>query len=256
MLFISFCLSCTPPPLLFGPSIEISNTTVTDIDGNVYQTVKIGNQIWTTENLRVTKYNDGSEIPNITDNIAWEACSSSTAPAYCYYNNTTNTDSIKKFGALYNWYAVSPANLKKIAPAGWHVPSYAEWVTLMNYLIANGYNWDGTTRGNKIAKSMASQTGGCKPSSKTKNGVIENDSTKNNRSGFSALPGGNRRVGHGFFGQSIIEFSFLGAIGSWWCAGDDAYYGVRNGFLICGDAGFYLNYSSKSNGCSVRLVRD
>src|ERR1035441_4507351 len=93
--------------------------TVTDIDGNVYQTVKIGNQIWTVENLRVTRFNDGTAIPLDTSTATWDSIWNNglTIPAYCYYNNMTNTDSIKKWGALYNWYAV---NTGKLAPKGWH----------------------------------------------------------------------------------------------------------------------------------------
>jgi hypothetical protein len=75
--------------------------TVMDIDGNVYHAIKIGNQIWTMENLRTTKYNDGTAIPLVIDNDAWSAL---TTPGYCYNENQTNADSIKKWGALYNWY--------------------------------------------------------------------------------------------------------------------------------------------------------
>jgi uncharacterized protein (TIGR02145 family) len=132
--------------------------TIEDIDGNVYRIVKIGNQLWTVENLRVTKYNDGSAIQLVAGNSAWAALST---PGYCYYNNTTNADSIKKFGALYNWYvvnpSVNPSNPKKVAPVGWHVPTDEEWTILENYMIVNGYNWDGTTTGNKIAKSLATK---------------------------------------------------------------------------------------------------
>jgi hypothetical protein len=101
-----------------------------DIEGNKYQTIKIGNQEWMAENLKVTKYNDGSDIPLVTDGNEWAALAT---PAYCYYNNTTNTDSIKKWGALYNWYTV---NTKKLAPIGWHIPTDAEWNILKSYLIA------------------------------------------------------------------------------------------------------------------------
>jgi uncharacterized protein (TIGR02145 family) len=78
------------------------------------------------ENLRVTKYNDGTAITKITDSAVWYNISYNnlTTPAYCFYNNTTNADSIKKFGALYNWYVV---DTKKLAPAGWHVPTDSEW---------------------------------------------------------------------------------------------------------------------------------
>jgi uncharacterized protein (TIGR02145 family) len=150
---------------------------VTDADGNVYQSVRIGNQVWMTENLRVTKYNDGSDIPLDTSRSTWIA---TPTPKYCFYNNTTNADSIKKYGALYNWYVVDSSNPKKLAPTGWHVPSDAEWNTLQDYLIANGYNLDGATTGNRIAKSMAARTDW---NSYTLVGVIGNDISKNNASG-------------------------------------------------------------------------
>jgi uncharacterized protein (TIGR02145 family) len=155
---------------------------VIDTDGNVYQTVRIGNQIWTVENLRVTKYNDGSAIPFDTSKEAWK---NATTPKYCFVNNTIHSDSIKKFGALYNWYVVNPANTRKIAPVGWHIPTYAEWDTLQNYLIANGYTWDGSATGYAIAKSLAAKTDWWTYSGAGKIGC---DLTKNNRSGFSALP--------------------------------------------------------------------
>jgi len=110
--------------------------TVRDIDGNLYQAVRIGNQVWTVENLRVTRYNDGTPIFHESDQSEW---GSLLIPQYCYYENTTHRDSIKKYGALYNGY-VAVDTVKSVAPAGWHVPSRAEWDTLENYLIANGYN--------------------------------------------------------------------------------------------------------------------
>ncbi|NOU19668.1 MAG: hypothetical protein HOO91_19090 [Bacteroidales bacterium] len=101
------------------------STTVTDIDGNVYHTVKIGSQVWMVENLRVTKYNDGSSIPNVTDN-SWLSL---TTGAYCWYNNDQTF--MNPYGAMYNWYAV---NTGKLAPIGWHVPTLAEWNTLSSYV--------------------------------------------------------------------------------------------------------------------------
>jgi uncharacterized protein (TIGR02145 family) len=216
--------------------------SITDIDGNVYHTVRIGNQVWTVENLRTTKYNDGTSIPLVTDNTAWCAL---TTSGYCYYNNTTNIDSIKKYGALYNWYVVNPENLKKIAPAGWHVPSDVEWDTLRNYLIANGYNWDGTTTGNEIAKAMATKTDW---SASTTAGAIGNDLMKNNNSGFSALPGGCR---------DGSTFAYIGDAGSWWSATEyDATYAWNRG-LLCGNSSLLINYHNKRYcGFSLRLVRD
>ena len=114
-------------------SNEISFTTlntpvtVTDIDGNIYNTVTIGSQVWMVENLRVSKYRDGTSIPNVTDNTQW---TNLTTGAYCYYDNNSSFNNI--YGKLYNWYAVN--NSKNIAPLGWHIPSDAEWITLYNYL--------------------------------------------------------------------------------------------------------------------------
>jgi hypothetical protein len=95
-----------------------------DYEDNEYTVVKIGNQVWMAENVRVTKYNDGTDIPHVTDEGDWAAL---TTPGYCYYNNTTLPDTIKKWGALYNWYVVAPTNPKKIALAGWRVPADVDW---------------------------------------------------------------------------------------------------------------------------------
>jgi uncharacterized protein (TIGR02145 family) len=214
--------------------------SVTDADGNVYQAVKIGNQMWTVENLRVTKFNDGSAILHVLDSAAWY---NRTTPCYCYYNNTTNADSIKKFGALYNWYTV---NTGKLAPAGWHISADTERETLQNFLIANGYNWDGTTTVNKIAKSMAAKTDWIPYSSGE--GTIGNDLTKNNSSGFSALPGGCRNYDGNFIN--------LGFYGLWWGAIEQGasfayYYGLYSDLYA-----IRRGYGLKSCGFSVRLVRD
>lgn len=234
--FILMLLSCGNPITTEDPE------TVTDIDGNVYTTVKIGNQWWTVENLRTTKYNDGSTIPNLTDNTAW---ANNASGAYCYYNNTTNADTIKKWGALYNWYVVNPANSKKIAPAGWHVSDTTDWNTLQGYLMANGYNWDGTTTGNKIAKSLAAKADW---HTDTTNGAIGNDLTQNNRSGFSALPGGIRYYDG--------AFSFVGYYGYWWSATEQSAEFAWNRSL--GYDYYGLSWGSNHKGCgfSVRLVKD
>jgi len=225
---------------------------VTDTDGNVYQTVKIGNQVWMAENLRVTKYNDGSVIPKVTDSVAWYNIYNNniTTPAYCFYNNTTDSGSIRKYGAFYNWYVVSPANLKKIAPAGWHVPSDSEWTGLEKYLVLNGYNWDGTrdtAQSNKIAKSLAAKTDWYTYST---TGAIGNDLTENNSSGFSALPGGVRNSG-GYFSSQSYD-------GGWWSATeyDATQAWDRNLSYNYGNLSRYGEDVPKSVGFSVRLVRD
>jgi uncharacterized protein (TIGR02145 family) len=206
--------------------------TVTDIDGNVYKTIKIGNQEWMAENLRTTKYSDGSAIPVMADTVS---------PGYSYYDNTTNSDSINKFGALYNWYAV---NTGKLAPVGWHVPDSSEWKDLEEYLIANGYNWNGTTVGNKIAKSLAANTDWIVYATP---GTIGCDLTKNNRSGFSALPGGI----YGYGGSN-----FIGDAGYWWSSTGGNGQGAYNRILSLAREDLNEFYLSKSYGLSVRLVKD
>jgi uncharacterized protein (TIGR02145 family) len=215
---------------------------VTDADGNVYQSVRIGTQVWTVENLRTTKYNDGTAIPNVTDSAAWVNL---TTPAYCYYKNSTSISFQKKWGALYNWYAV---NTGKLAPSGWQTPSDSDWSALQEYLIANGFNYDGISAGNRIAKALAAKTDW---SSSNMAGAIGNGLSSNNRTGFSAFPGGCR--------GGIGDFSFCsqGFNGSWWSATE----------VDVSSADFLSLSSSESDlkkeirgykdwGISVRLVRN
>lgn len=164
---------------------ESPSNTITDIDGNVYHTVTIGTQVWLVENLKTTRYNDGSAIPLETEASSWAVL---ITPAYCWYNNDINNKNT--YGALYNWYVV---NTGKLAPAGWHVPTDAEWEILENYLIANGYNYDGSASGNKIAKSLASATGW--QASDVVGAPGNNDyPTYVNKSGFTAVPAGYRNL--------------------------------------------------------------
>lgn len=169
----------------------IAAGTVEDKDGNLYQTVKIGNQEWMAENLRTTKLNDGSALQNTSLSGAWGMPGTS---AFCFYGNTTNPDSIKKFGALYNW---SAANERNLAPVGWHLPTDADWDALEKYLALNGSNSDGskdtsdhnTQATNKIAKSLASMTDWL---SDTTSAAVGNTLSTNNKNGFSSSPSGYR----------------------------------------------------------------
>jgi len=102
-------------------------TTLTDIDGNVYKTIRIGNQLWMSENLKVTRYRNGDEIPNIIDPVEWGYF---TEGAYCWYNNDISNRGT--YGALYNWNAVM--DKRNLAPSGWHIPSDAEWTILSTFL--------------------------------------------------------------------------------------------------------------------------
>jgi len=126
------------------------------------------------ENLKTTKYNDGTSIPNVTENSAWTNLST---PAYCWYNNDDTTYK-NTYGALYNWHTVNTA---KLAPTGWYVPTNDEWAILDNYLMTNGYNYDGSTTYNNYAKSLAATTDW---ETDTGTGAIGNHLTKNNSTGF------------------------------------------------------------------------
>jgi len=233
----------------FGTSYgnEVSFTTlvlkgtVNDIDGNIYNFIAIGTQTWMVENLRTTKLNDGTSIPLVSDGTAWGALSS---PGYCFYNNDVANKNI--YGALYNWYTV---NTNKLAPTGWHVPSDAEWTTLENYLIANGYNYDGTTTGNKIAKSLAATT---LWKTSTTVGSIGYDLTKNNKSGFAALPGSMR--------YSSGPYSTIGKPGEegiWWSSMEDGAGLACFRSLSSSNIEVHrVSGSPKGHGLSVRCLLD
>ena len=218
--------------------------SVTDIDGNTYDYITYGDQDWTVENAEMVTYRDGTPIPQVTDNTEW---SNLTTGAWAYYNNDPTQ------GKLYNWYAVMGIHdndettpNKEFAPEGWHVPSDAEWTTLEEYLIANGYNYDDTTTENKIAKSMASTTGW---NSSTELGAIGNYQSLNNSSGFNAFPEGYR-----FNSGSFNDEGSNGAV--FWSSTegstDNAWYRSLNDSLSY----LYRYYYFKRGGFSVRFVRD
>jgi len=216
-------------------------TTVSDYDGNTYNIITIGSQDWIQENLKTTHYNNGDIIANITDNTEWSGL---TSGAYCWYDNDEGTYK-DTYGALYNWYAV---NTGKLCPAGWHVPTDAEWTTMENYLIANGYNYDGTTTDNKIAKALASTTLWI---SSTNTGAVGNTDypAKRNASGFTALPGGYRYYWDGTF-LGISSFGYWGSA-------------TENSTSVAWKRGMFYyaiivlrSYITKESGFSVRCIKD
>ena len=225
---------------------NLDSTTVTDIDGNTYDYLTYGDQDWTVENAEMVTYRDGTPIPQQSFDTDW---SNLTTGAWCYYNN----DETKP--RLYNWYAVmgiydsasfSDATLRKeFAPEGWHVPSDAEWTTLENHLIANGYNYDGTPTENKIAKAMASTTGWI---SYTGTGAPGYDQSLNNDSGFNAFPEGYR--------DDNGSFNNEGGNAIFWSStendSNDAWYR----YLSFNSSYLYRPNNNKQGGFSVRFVRD
>ncbi len=207
-----------------------------------YKIQKIGNQWWMAENL--------AYLPAVYPSSA----ESDTEPRYYVYGyNGTDVSAAKQFtvyynfyttyGVLYNWRAALAA-----CPPGWHLPSDDEWTELENYLIANGFNYDGTITGNKIAKSMAATTNWRVYSTNNSSGMIGTNPSSNNKSGFSALPGGY----HYISGQ----IGFEGQTGLWWSSTENfEFYAWSRGLHF--DYSFVSRgYHKKEYGFSVRCVRD
>jgi uncharacterized protein (TIGR02145 family) len=216
---------------------------VTDQEGNTYDYLTYGNQVWTVENAEMITYRDGTEIPQVTADTEWLNL---TTGAWCYQNNDLTK------GKLYNWYAVAGIHdndpntpNKEFAPEGWHVPSDAEWTTLEEHLIANGHNYDGTTEGNKIAKAMASTTGW---NSSTAEGAPGNDQSLNNSSDFNAFPsvGRDRSFSFGPSGNLLVFWSSSEE------NSDRAW--MRN--LFDADNALIRFNLEKQDGNDVRFVRD
>ncbi len=181
----------------YGNEIMIV-TPVTDIDGNIYKTVKIGNQVWMAENLKTTRYRNNTAIPLVTDTAAWKATDTLQTAAYSWYNNNPANKDL--YGGLYNWFAVNTGNL---CPTGWHVATEAEYQTLELTVgvpadSVNTWGFRGNGTGTHL-KSTTGWTGG--------NG--------DNTSGFTAVPAGYRAWANGSFrGVGIIIY--------FWTATDDA----------------------------------
>lgn len=213
-----------------------SQNTLSDIDGNVYQIVKIGTQTWMVENLKTTKLNDGTLIPLISENSAW---SNLASPGYCYFNNDISNNAT--FGVLYNWFTI---NTGKLAPTGWRVPSNDDWIILEKYLIANGYNFDGTTTGNKIAKSMAATSGWA---SHPTLGAIGNNSTENNLTGFAGFPGGYRNE-NGSFGN-------FEKVGYWWSSTKNSPNIALSRVLTHANSNLATLNANVQYGFSVRCIK-
>jgi uncharacterized protein (TIGR02145 family) len=219
--------------------------TIDDIDGNTYPTIGIGSQIWMAENLKTTKFNDGTPIPNVTDNEKWKDLSS---PAYCWYNNDIGNKNV--YGALYNWHTILKSNNgnRNLCPAGWHVASDSEWTIMEDYLISSGYNFDGTVAGNKLAKSLAS-TNKWDPSDITGTPGNTDYPSKRNSTGFSAFPSGGRSCFDG-------SFNYMGYYSCWWTStlidAYDAYYRIMYTKYIS----VYRYNDWNSSGFSIRCLRD
>jgi uncharacterized protein (TIGR02145 family) len=212
--------------------------TLKDIEGNVYSTVSIGTQVWMAENLKTTKYSNGDSIG--TTYPATLDITSENAPKYQWAFDG-NESNVAIYGRLYTWYTVIDS--RNICPAGWHVPTDAEWTILTDYLTNNGYCYKGN-RG-EISKSMAATSGW---TTNYIEGNVGNDQMSNNKSGFSAFAGGYR-YGNG-------SFNGFGSFGYWWSA-TEVYLATalyRNLCYYGNDV--YGDSSSKQNGISIRCIKN
>ncbi len=207
---------------LIIPGISASNQQyelpVTDIDGNVYQTVRIGNQVWMKENLKVSKYKNGDNVPTGLSGGVWQSTTSGAFGVYNNYNGNNVT-----YGKLYNWYAVKDS--RGLCPNGWHVPSKNEWIVLTSYLggtsIAGG-------KMRLVSALWKSPNAGA-----------------SNESGFSGLPGG--------YLNDVGAANLEGDYGYWWYFDNNAYYGYTSSF----DSNFnHISGDNKQFGYSVRCLKD
>lgn len=207
-----------------------SKNTVTDIEGNIYQTVRIGEQVWMKENLKVTRYRNGDAIPNMTDPVEW---SNESEGAYCDFFNDTATANV--YGKLYNWYAV--ADERKVCPIGWRVPTSSDFAELDLHL------------GNPSVSGAKLKEEGFSHWHKPNMGAT-------NESGFTALPGGHR--------DSDGSFDRLGTYAYFWnkneyegeggCAEDSM---CAHECSVNSENSFFLqDWGFKNRGMSVRCIKE
>jgi len=206
---------------------------VKDIDGNLYHIITIGDQTWMKENLRTTKFNDGTAIPLVTDSVTW---SSMSKPAYCWYKNDAKKYK-ETYGALYNWYTVETG---KLCPTGWRVPQEPDF-SFGLILINLGDE--------KVAGGKLKETG-------TTHWLSPNTGADNS-SKFTALPGG--------FRSSYSNYSGMGIVGYWWSSSADldinTYSSTRPTYFFLSNKSSEAkmdksDYVTIQNGFSVRCIKD
>ena len=226
----------------YPPTAQVIRKAVTDIDGNIYDAVQIGDQVWMAENLRTTRYADGTCIPVGTG--------TSTIMSYRYYPDGDDNN-VSTYGYLYNWSAVmygdsssiaNPSGVQGICPNGWHIPSLAEWRQLSDY-VSSQTQYQCNNSIVYIAKALASTTGW---SSSTMTCAVGNNPSDNNATGFSALPAGGYFDIYDFFGNYAAFYSATEF--------DDNY--PYSYILLYNGANVNISDGFKENGLSVRCVRD
>ncbi len=212
--------------------------TIQDVENNEYEIISVGEQIWVSENLKTTKLNDNTPIQQISDNTAWGETNNA---ACCWYFNN-QTENIDVYGALYNYSAIETG---KLCPQGYHVPTVQEWENLKNYLITHGYNFDGSSSGNKFAKSLASKEGWAYSGAE---GCIGNNPDSNNSSGFNVYPSGIRNNSGDFLSRTYVA--------SFWTSTIIDQDNANSIDLFNSNASVYINENPKLDGFSVRCIKD
>jgi uncharacterized protein (TIGR02145 family) len=206
--------------------------TVTDADGNIYNTVQIGTQVWMKENLATTKYNNGTSIPLVTDSIAWFNL---TTPGYCWYKNDSATNK-NPYGALYNWYTVNTGNL---CPTGWHVPSNAEWHTLVLFLDPSAtdcYCTESAIAGNSLKEAGLVHWG--------------TGNNGNNSSNFTAVGSGFRNYfNKSYQGKTAVTYL-------WTATPNSPYETAWHRWLSNNSSNVYEYLDKKNQAMSVRCIKD
>jgi uncharacterized protein (TIGR02145 family) len=223
LVFMLVCAGCGGDEDQSPKNPKVEEKSVKDIAGSSYKTVVIGGQEWMAENLRTTKYNDGTDIPNVMDTTEW---SNLNGDAYSWLLNDYDMYGTV-YGALYNWYAI---NTGKLCPSGWHLPSDEEWKTLTDFLGG------ATVAGNKLKEL----------------GIIAWDnpfSGGTNETGFSALPGGFRNSTDGKFGG-------LKSYGCWWSSTESSENGAWGRYVTYNQASVFRAQYHKRTGFCVRCLKD
>jgi uncharacterized protein (TIGR02145 family) len=224
ILIISLCIfnSCKKDKSA-PPAVATIGATVTDIDGNDYNTVILGTQTWMAENLKVLHYNNGEPVPNVTDNTQW---SNLATGAFCWYSND-ETQYKNIYGAMYNYYAVS--DVRNICPANWRIPTQSDWITLQSYLGSN------SVAGGKLKEAGNSHW------------YAPNDGA-DNVSKFTSLPGGDR--------VPTGQFEMVRQMADFWTSTEGDAVTARVYFVSFEAAGLFNNPFDKKYGLSVRCIKN
>jgi uncharacterized protein (TIGR02145 family) len=210
-----------------APKPVVVNNTTNQVTQTVsFKSVKIGTQTWMAENLNVSTFRNGDQIPEAKTKEEWEKAGKEGRPAWCYYENDPKNGT--KYGKLYNWYAVNDS--RGLAPSGWHITTDAEWTILKNQL------------GDDAGKKMKSTSGWEITEELQENG------NGTNSSGFSGLPGGLRYINGNFL--------LFGRVGFWWSSTEHDTSGAYKRWLTHEDGSLSGDNCYKGEGFSVRCLKD